>query len=217
MGVIRAQITIPSSTGIPEDAVTNTLHFGSNALDKNYPNLDDIIFDFYDVAASGAGSSIASFMSGSYVSNTWTIKYYDLGDLKPRIPIHEETREVTLGTGDILPTEVACCLSFQATRESGKPQARRRNRIYLGPFRATASVAGRPSTSLRTAIAKNARTMLASAQNAASWEWVVYSPTIGGEVNEKVDNGWVDNAWDTQRRRGYAATTRDEWNDTDPA
>jgi hypothetical protein len=36
----------------------------------------------------------------------------------------------------------------------------------------------------------------------------VYSPTTG--QTKKVEHWWVDDEWDTQRRRGLRATTRDE-------
>jgi len=49
-----------------------------------------------------------------------------------------------------------------------------------------------------------------------SVKWAVYSPTtdavdtIDNAFNDVLD-GWVDNAFDTQRRRGPAATTRITW------
>jgi hypothetical protein len=48
--------------------------------------------------------------------------------------------------------------------------------------------------------------MKAAAIASASWDWVVYSPT--DDAYHEVANGWVDNAWDTQRRRGYKPTSR---------
>lgn len=38
------------------------------------------------------------------------------------------------------------------------------------------------------------------------WQWRIWSPTNNNSV--LIDNGWVDNAWDTQRRRGVEATAR---------
>lgn len=93
------------------------------------------------------------------------------------------------------------------------PQARRRGRIYLGPFGqtvlgTTAVTSDRPLAAAVTAIA-NAATALATATAGAVVPWVIYSPTNGsGAV---VTDGWVDNAFDTQRRRGVAATSRTLW------
>jgi len=56
----------------------------------------------------------------------------------------------------------------------------------------------------------------------AVWKWAVFSPTIAGgwflpdtegppnlpAAYSPVQSGWVDNAWDTQRRRGLEATAR---------
>jgi hypothetical protein len=37
-------------------------------------------------------------------------------------------------------------------------------------------------------------------------DWVVHSPTH--DTNTKVKEAWVDDEWDTQRRRGQRATKR---------
>jgi hypothetical protein len=38
-------------------------------------------------------------------------------------------------------------------------------------------------------------------------EWAIYSPTAN--LHKTITDIWVDDAWDTQRRRGLAPTTRD--------
>jgi len=69
------------------------------------------------------------------------------------------------------------------------------------------SLSHSPPTVTVTEIAP--RSLLAPTETAGGWDWVVYSPTNGNTVN--VDNGWVDNAFDTQRRRGLAVTARTNW------
>ena len=96
--------------------------------------------------------------------------------------------------------------------------SRRRGRIYLGPLAAVAadSSTGRPNTSFVTAIKNAAAAYLASVTTDGTFTWVVHSHTTGaspGTYDETgnsvtVNQGWVDNAWDTQRRRGMAPTTR---------
>jgi len=54
---------------------------------------------------------------------------------------------------------------------------------------------------------RGAATYLKGASDAAAdWTWVVYS-TVDNAMYP-VDNGWVDNSWDTQRRRGVKPTAR---------
>jgi hypothetical protein len=90
---------------------------------------------------------------------------------------------------------------------SGQPQARKRGRIYLGPFDTTQLNAdGRILPACQTTIRNAAQALLTASDVALDWSWAVYSPTNASGVI--VDNGWVDNEWDTQRRRGRAATTR---------
>lgn len=212
MPIIAATVSFEAASSLPEDVITNTFHFDGE-FSPNWQNLDDILHDFYTAVPSG-WNSISAYMPDSRVSGTVTYRYYDLADTPPRAPVHEETRTFTPSSTAALPAEVALCLSFQSTKVSGLAQARRRNRVYLGPFITSVNSAGRPSTGLIGSVAASARDMLAAANSAISWDWVTRSPTAG--TTETVDNGWVDDAWDTQRRRGVQPTTRVLWTDSTP-
>jgi hypothetical protein len=122
-----------------------------------------------------------------------------------------------------LPNEVALCLSYQAVAISGESQARRRGRIFFGPLCNTANTLSatgecRPSAALVTALC-GAATLLATPAATAAGDlvhWAVYSPTTDltetiDDAFQDVDNGWVDNSFDTQRRRGRDATARTTW------
>jgi hypothetical protein len=98
-------------------------------------------------------------------------------------------------------------LSFQGTPLSGTPQSRRRGRIYFGPFRTSGlNTQGRPAAGLITSLVNAGDALLAASDAAANWQWVIWSPTTGLEVG--VANGWVDDEFDTQRRRGRVPTAR---------
>jgi hypothetical protein len=56
------------------------------------------------------------------------------------------------------------------------------------------------------AVAAGAENLLATSENVT---WVTVSPTAG--TSGVVTDGWVDNAWDTQRSRGAAPTMRIDW------
>lgn len=100
-------------------------------------------------------------------------------------------------------------MSYEGEKVSGQKQARRRNRVYLGPFRgAVLGLDGRPTPTLVTNV-KNAGAGLKAASDASvNWEWVVYSNTDKQIMAPK--HLWVDDAWDTQRRRGLSPSRREE-------
>jgi hypothetical protein len=126
----------------------------------------------------------------------------------------------TLGAGlgtAAMPSEVALVNSFQAdysgaAEESGstRPRARRRGRIYLGPLQqGAASTAtnteSRPVAAFVTVIKEASEQLLGDADT----QWGVWS-RADAAVRLCIQ-GYVDNAFDTQRRRGQAPTTRTAW------
>jgi hypothetical protein len=216
MTTYAALVSLEDANQIPEDVITNTLHFEhAQEGPPDFANLDDILFDFYNAVPVDAGS-LTDFFTTKRISKKITFQYYDLSTPKPRVPAHIEVRELDgVGSGNQLPGEVALCLSWQAAKEAGVSQARRRNRIYIGGLSTTAAEDdGRPRALMLASMASNARDMLAAADSSLSWEWVVYSPT--NQEQYPIDNGWVDDSFDTQRRRGRAPTSRVIWDNNTP-
>lgn len=220
MSLFRFDTIIPSQTGLPEDAVVNTWHFNNPAQPlppSDFDNVRDMLANFFTVEAPDAAARLSSFYTTASVSGPVVVRAYNLDDAIPRAPVYESEFTFTgLGSAAALPTEVALVLSIQATPQSGMPQARRRNRKYLGPFGVTGNEnPGRPSEPLRRTVAAAAKQLLLEAQASASWGWRVHSPTNNADY-EPV-GGWVDNAWDTQRRRGLGSTTRTLWSEDLPS
>jgi hypothetical protein len=194
---------------LPENDVVNVMHWQCDSeTTGTLNNLADRIHTFYH----DLDGNFASVMSSQL-----TVQLYDMEDPTPRVPIYEE-QYTDMGPGATsLPQEVALCLSFQADVESGQSQARRRGRIYLGSRASTMNetVSGRtrPIAALRTAITDAAPDLCVSG-TAGDYRLAVFSPTIYAatadydEAFNDVTNGWVDDAWDTQRRRGEAPTAR---------
>lgn len=197
---IRCTVTFAIDSGIPEDRPVNTWAF--TAVDKSTPVSDEITDDliaFYN-AVSGA-------FSGIYAQNGHVIKFYDLADPQPRAPYYERTFNLTSNpTQSPLPSELAICVSFQGNRVSGQDQKRRRGRVYLGPLATGQNDNGRPLGTTLTAINAAADDLLTASNGSANYAWCVYSRTDDAMV--VVTNGWVDDAFDVQRRRGLAPTTR---------
>ena len=213
MAILRAQVTFQHDSGLPEDVTMNTFHFLTSSGDQVpiAQAIRDEIHDFYKVANPGTTTVLSSLFS-SDLSGLWGVKFYDLSDPTPRQPIYEFDFSSFVPGSSALPEEVALCLSFQGAAVSGANQARRRGRLYIGPFFNTATVitsSGDPnvaSNGLAQTMQSCGAFLLAASEAAADWSWAVYSPTNGSAV--AVDNGWVDNAWDTQRRRGKAPSSR---------
>jgi hypothetical protein len=202
MPIIRAQVSIPATSTVTEDTVTNTWHF--SAVDKTEGTINAI-----QTALLAVYEAFDASKADTY---TWTaarLKWYDLADPEERVPFEDELLGATsAGTGDPLPQEVAMCLSFNGEYVSGFSQARRRGRVYLGPLAVSTldTATGRFSNAFTDAIAAAGAALLLASTTASDWAWVVYSPT--GGTSYPVVAGWADNAPDIQRRRGLKASRR---------
>lgn len=211
MPVYRVNVIFDAESNIPEDSVVNTFHFVQSGPLVDANNVRDMLKDFYETQAPGASARVAQYMSNQF-KTTARVQMYNLDQPKPRPPVYESTFTHAPGSTQVLPREVALVLSFQASREAGELQSRRRNRIYLGPLNTAGLVGGTslPAPQLITALTCAGAEMLRASNAAFTWDWRVYSPTDNNY--HPIDNGWVDNAWDTQRRRGRSPTARTTWN-----
>lgn len=187
------------TSGIPEDSSVNTFHVDCDLGSYDPNDFVPIFKGFYDTFYGRLANTVAQ--------NGHSLKIYDMTDPEPRAPIVDALWNLAGAPGGTpMPSEVALCLSFQAARESGLPQARRRGRVYLGPFGTAANNNGRPSTDCINDVAAAGQYLLDASLLATEWTWAVYSQVDNALVF--VINGWVDNAWDTQRRRGVTPTAR---------
>lgn len=213
MGFMRVQVSLDRDSGLPEDVVQNVFHI-LTPVPIAGPISEDV-FDVIQLFYEQIDTYLAKTLSGAI-----HYKSYNLDDPTPRAPVASRDDTITPGTVDPLPAELAACLSYRADYESGEPNARRRGRIYVGPLgsnSATASPTGDVwlASTFVTLLAQ-AGADLRDAINSIPSSWCVYSPTT--DATESLGNsffdvvtGWVDNAYDVQRRRGSDATTREIW------
>lgn len=187
--------------------MVNTLWFQIND-DSVLPLIPPVIADFY--------LAIDEQLSDQALSPTGhTIKLYNQEDVEPRSPVEELTFGLTgLSAATALPAEVALCSSFQGDPVSGQNQQQRRGRIYIsGWINSANGSGGRPSQATRillgNATAQLSNDLQAIGSGLTQVVWVVYSRTA--DENAQITNGWVDDAWDTQRRRGVKPSTRTTW------
>ena len=214
-GLYLFQWAWQGASGLAEDQFVNSWHFRmSGVFAPDFENVRDLLTDFYSDDFESGAPTIANFMSTENITGDYTLKAYQLTDAKPRTPEYEYSGSVAVGGGDSLPTECSAVFSFQAVVESGENQKRRRNRTYLGPFSVSANDNGMLKGTLVERMLFQGKQLYNSSLDSATWDWVIYSPS--NDEAELVHTGWVDNAWDTQRRRGIAKTARGTFSDDTP-
>lgn len=211
---IRAQVRFTRDTGVEADVITNTWHFdaGSGTLSAAVADVHTALTSFYN--------AIDVYMPTNQIGTTAEVRYYDMSDAEPRVPVDTETIALSTTAGESLPAECAIAMSFQGATGSGVNMRRRRGRLYLGPVVLSAAT----TLSGRVAVASAARSAIATAAQAVKnyagstdLAWAIFSPTTLAETSdldqafEDVVSGWIDDEFDIQRRRGTIATTRTTW------
>lgn len=217
MGIMTVQISIPRDTALPADAVVNTFHFSTvgEATHDHAVDAHGALQNFYNGAGSTSGSKISAYLAGYLNAPNARLKAYNLADAEPRAPIFDEVFAIDNNAStNHLPGEVALCLSYRTDPVSGVPAARLRGRVFIGPFSQGAIGTGdssdsRPLLALREAM-RDAGVRLADgpfAVSSAGVTWAVFSQ-VPDPIARPVTNVFVDDAWDTQRRRGAKAVGR---------
>lgn len=216
MGQIHCQVTLPSKSLIAADSVVNTFSFTGvdNVEDQAVVALGKLKAFYNDVNTSGTPAALKTYFSGEINFAGARIKVYDASDPEPRVPILDESLGASAATpasASNLPAEVALCLSYAADIESGQKAARRRGRIYLGPLCTYASdgatgATARPNVNVIANMKVAAETL---SDGPVGTQWCVWSRVAN--TYAIITHGYIDNAFDTQRRRGPDPTTRTGW------
>lgn len=207
MAIYRVQVAIPRTTNLPEDVAVNTFHFrrGTTAEDAFLDTVQERLGGFYSDLVDGG------VMSNQLNMQAARLKVYDLADPEPRVPVRDDVLSDTIAnsTEDPLPSECAIVVSWTGERLSGIPAARTRGRTYVGPISRSTQKLGdrdRLDDTKQVTIANAAEAMIDAFTLDPEEGLVIYSHT--GAIASLVVGGYVDNAYDTQRRRGKAATSR---------
>lgn len=176
-------------SGLPKDVYENVLFFDVGAPDTVEGTCDGISQAYDDLQIIGGFSGLE-------------IRVYDLGGGQPTF---QKQYPAITSTGETGPGEVAICLSYSAVDDPDASTARRRGRIYVGPLLA-AQVGQRRVSDVQAAAVLDFGEDLASVGFASNTTWLLYSRT--DTQTAKIESIWVDDAWDTQRRRGLAPSKR---------
>jgi hypothetical protein len=201
MANYRAQCEWRNVSGLQADSAVNTLYCTAD---------DDTAAGLFAATIGSAFTTFSVFMSNAILLGAagLRIKLYDMADPEPREPIQTTTYTMT-PSGSVLPMplEVAIVLSYRSAYESGVAAASKRGRIYL-PWLAEDNndTTARPNSALVAGVLAIGTTIRAASVAASTWDWAQHSAKL--DSYDTVIAGFVDNEWDTQRRRGRLATTR---------
>lgn len=227
MTQLHCAVRLPYFTGLPRDVAINTFNFQSVSAISVEDMVDEVharLLAFYNTGV-GAGQSIAQLLGKSIQRANCSIRYYEVPDSGPATmgdPVEEIPFTLAAtGTGQYpLPLEVAACISMVGAPDiGGLPIRRRRGRVYIGPLNSNAIGTGDDSypdvSSLALSVLSANADRLADA-NDDDARWSVWSraawETGSGVLSwSPVAYGWVDNEFDTQRRREMDPTQRTTW------
>lgn len=194
-------------SNLPSDRVINVFHFtGTTTYDADVLAAENAVLNFYQ-SLGPHSLTLGNYMS-PWVQRQAEIRSYDLTTAKPRVP---RVTPFELGASGATgyAEEVTVCLSY---RGAAPHSPRRRGRIFFGPLRssgvtdASSSEPARPNANLIADLAAAAVNLA----NDSTIQWVIRS-TVPTENFVTIVDGWVDNALDTQRRRGPDPTARTLW------
>lgn len=211
---IRAQLILQGKSGLPEDRFVTTWAFlrGTGVSYEDAAPLVAQTMDGFMMGTRDSGRDLESYLSPAVKTGTGAVivKTYDLGQPPPREP-DEFLLDIVAApsSSNGIPAEVAVCGSFYSFRNL----PRSRGRIYWGPFNTGVLMNGtngrvKPDTVFVDTLAQSLDAVKTQSQ-ATGLTWCILSQR-DAEL-KPVTNGWVDDAFDTQRRRGEEPISRVEW------
>lgn len=228
MSILRATYTMNMTSGLAEDAAINVWHFRHDTEIQNdftaSVEVAAALHNFYRSAA-GYWSGMVSRANNAHSCSVARLAPGNQGaddDVASKAlstTLSGTTAWAAAASAVNLPPEVAITMSFRGdvnglNEVSGdtRPIARRRGRVYLGPFNASVMNTTGPPLIL-AAVPSNLggwyQTLVDDVNTsigATKIYHVVYSPTTAQDW--PVADMWIDNAPDTVRSRGTAATLR---------
>lgn len=219
----RLTATMKRKSGIEKDSTMNTWHFiAPSGLPSagDYGNMMNVYQGFLDAIANDLSNV---FRTETDVCSIEFFKYTAERPppgtgLGPPTAVGFTQGWASAPTLNGYPSEVATCISLDGTSvtdaEHGtggtRPAARKRNRKYIGPLAEHTGTADtvtkevRPNGTWRNALTQAVVNQLINAAVAKGWALTGFSPTQWQTF--PVKNVWVDDAFDTQRRRGELPT-----------
>jgi len=222
MALVRATVSLATRTGEPKDRVINVWHFNVPVGTLLFTSVISArLVNFYNAIAAYYGQTIprgTPLHEISLASVTPNTPGVDDDVMAAPYQVFPWTMtDQPFSGSQALPLEVASCLSFTADyamrpEEQGatRPRARRRGRVFLGPFNNSVVNVGIGNgvpyfdQGAAQGIVNSYDTHIAV--DASPITHVIYSPS-DGQLNN-VTMAWMDNGFDTIRSRGVDSSTR---------
>jgi hypothetical protein len=188
---IRASISWQMTSMLPRDAVQITPHFRHQAIlpgdDPSWQDLAD------DLAAGIDGWDLGT--------RQLTVRLYDVAGAPINRPKAIKVLNPATFQSAVTAREVALCLSFWG----GNNEPHNRGRLYAPFSLFSGSVPGeRPVAAMQQKVAD--LVPIFAGLGGVDVDWIVWSPTR--DAATKVEGWYVDDEWDTQRRRGLKPASR---------
>lgn len=207
--------TIQRKSGIERDACQNTWHYIGPSATPTSPDFGNWANNY----TAFMGACVGAFSPAlSNNPNDVKVQFWLLPNVKgalgaPKMELNTTLPVAALGT-PAMPAECALVITLESNLTGipeqapggARPASRRRNRKYLGPLAETmnAEVAtineSVPSSTKIDQIQTAWHTHMNAAQITNGWVPVTFSRFDWAAF--PVVNTWIDDAWDTQRRRG---------------
>lgn len=228
--LVKVVATLARLSGIDKDAVQNTFYFEGEVGAFTLADATSCLTSFYNGKAAAGSSANLAYWYSACMSRATNANSFKVTTIDPVTGFQESIigeAQWTLGqmaggspgTGSY-PPEIAIAATYHGlkTAEIGpndtRPMSRRRGRIYLGPL--IIGVGAEDASTKEIRVVSTLRNTAAAAMHelhadaaAAGGTWVVHSKTSG--TTWEVLGGWVDDAWDVQRRRGNLPTVKTTW------
>lgn len=189
MALYRFTARFQGVSGLPEDVYENVLYYDVTTAPGILETVADGIMAAYNLNALHGGVDGAEIRVYAMPTGGQPVFRKDYAYL------------LNSGTG---PGEVALCLSYASVDDWETSTPRRRGRLFIGPLVAGLVGTARPGAPLIADLLELGEAF--AAVGGADAAWHLWSPTDG--VSAPIESISVDNAWDTQRRRGLEPTAR---------
>jgi hypothetical protein len=208
MTQIRAMAVFQGGSGLPADVFVNTFHFvGAGTASEDKILCQDAVGKFYEEVGTPLGVNAVGRYLSAWIQRPYLIKTYDLSEPIVRVPTIFNRTLPAVFSAEGPPEEVAVCVSLHGSVPPASP--RRRGRIFIGPLNNTAIVTS--TSAHRSGVATELiGDLIASSQR------LIATPLVQWSILSRVPTpnmvaivgGYVDDALDTQRRRGPDTTVR---------
>lgn len=204
MPIYRLDYALEASTLIPRDRIQNTWWlFGAENLNNAQWETNVAYFtNFYN--------SWSNIRSPELWANRGIVKVYDTDLPSPAEPVYEAMTSISRSATTALPLDCAAVVTFAAAPTPGVRLQSLRNRVYLGGLSAAVNGPdGRITSTFRNTIATAYNTLKGNLDTAGDVEHMVYSKKMA--IARAVDRAWMNDQWDTQRRRDRPTNVRTEF------